>query len=167
LFSACNNDKEDPQPDEDNEQITTVRYELTPVGGGPTITALYRDMDGDGGATPAVTGLTLAPNTAYNGKIVLLDETKNPVVDISDEVKEEADEHLFVFTLTGTNVTVTRTDKDKNNREVGLETRLQTATPYLIPGTLRITLRHQPGTKDGTATPGDTDVEVDFPIVVR
>ncbi|GGG45602.1 hypothetical protein [Hymenobacter glacieicola] len=167
LFSACSKDNEDPTPDEDNEQITTVRYELTPAGGGSTITAQYRDVDGDGGAAPTITGLTLAPNTTYTGKVVLLDETKNPAEDISAEVKQEADEHLLVYTLTGTSVTITRTDKDKNNLEVGLESRLQTAAASATAGTLRITLRHQPGTKNGTATPGDTDVEVDFPITVR
>ncbi|WP_236704879.1 hypothetical protein [Hymenobacter sp. AT01-02] len=34
-------------------------------------------------------------------------------------------------------------------------------------GSLKITLRHQPETKDGTATPGSTDAEVTFPTVVR
>ncbi|MCA8832278.1 hypothetical protein [Hymenobacter pini] len=169
LLSSCSDDNETPTPDDDNEQITTLRYELTPTTGGTTLTAQYRDVDGDGGAAPVITGLTLAPNTTYTGKLVLLDETKNPVVVTSDEIKNEADEHLFVFEATGTNVTITRTDKDKNNLEVGLETRLQTgaANATGTTGNLKITLRHQPGTKNGTATPGDTDVEVNFPTAVR
>lgn len=169
MFTSCSDDNNDtPTPDDDNEQITTLRYELTPVGGGATLTAQYRDVDGDGGAAPVISGLTLAANTAYTGKIVLLDETKTPAEDISAEVKEEDDEHLLVFTPTGTNVTITRTDRDANNLEVGLETRLQTGTAdAAATGTLRITLRHQPGTKNGTATPGDTDVEVTFPTTVR
>ena len=169
VFSSCSDDNETPTPDEENEQITTLRYELTPTTGGATLTAQYRDVDGDGGAAPVITGLTLAPNTTYTGKLVLLDETKNPAEDISAEVKEEADEHLFLFETTGTNVTITRTDKDKNNLEVGLDTRLQTgaANATGTTGNLKITLRHQPGTKNGTATPGDTDVEVSFPTAVR
>jgi len=170
MLSSCSDDNNDtPTPDDDNEQITTLRYELTPTTGGATLTAQYRDVDGDGGAAPVISGLTLAPNTTYTGKLVLLDETKNPAEDISAEVKEEADEHLFLFEAVGTNVTVTRTDRDKNNLEVGLDTRLQTAAANATgtTGTLKITLRHQPGTKNGTATPGDTDVEVTFPTAVR
>ncbi|MDU0371000.1 hypothetical protein ACFPAF_11390 [Hymenobacter endophyticus] len=167
LLSSCSDDNDTPTPDDDNEQITTVRYELTPTTGGSTLTAQYRDVDGDGGAAPVISGLTLAANTTYTGKIVLLDETKTPAEDISAEVKEEADEHLFVYTPSNVNLTVTRTDKDKNNLEVGLETRLQTAAASATAGTLRVTLRHQPGTKNGSATPGDTDVEVDFPVTVK
>jgi len=48
----------------------------------------------------------------------LKDETKNPVEDITEEVKEEAEGHQFFYTpqgaLTG-RVTVTITDKDSKN----------------------------------------------------
>ncbi|MBT9393122.1 hypothetical protein KLP40_08095 [Hymenobacter sp. NST-14] len=171
VLSACKKDNDDPTPDEDNEQITTLRYELTPVGGGTTLTAQYRDVDGDGGTPATITPATLvlAPNTTYTGKIVLLDETKNPAEDISAEVQEEDDEHLFVFQTSGVNLTVSAADRDKNNLPVGLATQAVTgaANATGTTGTLKITLRHQPGTKDGTATPGDTDVEVTFPTAVR
>ena len=166
LFSACNDDNDDPTPDDDNEQITTVMYTLTPSSGGNAVTVTYQDVDGDGGAAPTIGTLTLAANTTYTGALTLRDETKNPVVDTSAEILQEADEHLFVFEPAPTNlVTVTRTDRDRNNLEVGLQTRLVTTTAAT--GTLKITLRHQPGTKNGTATPGDTDVEVTFPTIVR
>ncbi|RFP63688.1 hypothetical protein D0N36_18215 [Hymenobacter lapidiphilus] len=166
LFSACKKDNEDPTPDEDNEQITTVTYTLTPVGGGTPVVVSYRDLDGDGGTAPTIGTLSLAANTTYVGALRLLDETKNPVVVTSDEVKEESDEHLLFFEPTPANLmTVTRTDKDKNNLELGLETRL--VTTAAATGTLKITLRHQPGAKNGTFAPGTTDVEVVFPTTVR
>lgn len=166
LFSACNNDDDDPTPDDDNEQITTVTYTLTPVGGGAAVSATYRDVDGDGGTAPVITSLALAPNTTYTGVLSLLDETKTPVVNTSAEILEEADEHLFWFEPTPANLlTVTRTDRDKNNLEIGLQTRV--VTTAAATGNLKITLRHQPGTKNGTFAPGDTDVEVTFPTTVR
>ncbi|MCB2378726.1 hypothetical protein LGH70_14080 [Hymenobacter sp. BT635] len=170
LLGACKKDNdEEPTPDDDNEQITTVRYELTPAGGGTPVTVQYRDLDGDGGADPTIGTLTLAAGTTYTGKLVLLDETKNPAVIISDEVKEEADEHMFFFEPSNVNLTITRTDKDAKSLEVGLETRVVagTANAANTTGTLKVTLRHQPGTKNGTFAPGDTDVEVRFPTAVR
>ncbi|GAB3300252.1 hypothetical protein [Hymenobacter tenuis] len=169
LAAACSDDKEEPTPDEDNEQITTVNYTLTPVGGGTPITVQYRDIDGDGGAAPTIGTLTLAPNTTYTGALTLLDETKTPAENITAEIQEQADEHLFLFEPSNVNLTVTRTDKDKNNLEVGLTTQAVTgaANAAGATGTLKVTLRHQPGSKNGTATPGSTDVEVSFPTVVR
>jgi hypothetical protein len=166
LFSACNNDDDDPTPDEDNEQITTVTYTLTPVGGGTPISVTSKDADGEGGAAPVIGSLTLAANTTYTGSLSLLDETKNPVVNTSAEILKEADEHLFVYTPTPANLlTIKRDDRDSKNLEIGLQTTLVTTAAGS--GNLKITLRHQPGTKNGTETPGDTDVEVIFSTTVR
>ncbi|QNH64222.1 hypothetical protein H4317_17825 [Hymenobacter sediminicola] len=171
LFSACKDDNEDPKPDADNEQITTVIYTLTPQSGGAPLFIQYRDPDGDGGTPATITPatLTLVPNTTYTGSLTLLDETKTPAENITAEILEESDEHLFVFTPTGVNLTIAATDKDKNNLPVGLSSQAVTGTANSTgtTGSLKITLRHQPGTKNGTATPGDTDVEVTFPTAVR
>ncbi|SHK05361.1 hypothetical protein [Hymenobacter psychrotolerans] len=171
LFSACKDDNEDPKPDADNEQITTVTYTLTPQGGGTPVSIQYRDPDGDGGTAGTITPatLTLAPNTTYTGTLKLEDETKTPAENITAEILAESDEHVFVFAPTGVNLTITATDKDRNNLPIGLASQAVTgaANATGTTGNLKITLRHQPGTKDGTATPGDTDVEVTFPTAVR
>jgi len=170
FFVSCDDDGDGPTPDDSNEQITTVRYVLTPTTGtGSAITVEYRDPDGDGGTSPTIGNLTLAPNTTYTGRLTLLDETKSPAEDITKEIQDESDEHLFVFTPTGTNVTVTITDRDAKNLPIGLQTQVVTgaANATGTTGNLRVALRHQPGTKDGTPTSGDTDVEVNFPTVVR
>ena len=169
LFASCEKDTEDPEPDEDNEQITTVSYVLTPTtGSGAALTATWRDTDGTGGNAPTISALGLKPNTTYTGNIILLDETKNPVVVTSDEVAKEKDEHLFFYEPTPAGLlSITRTDRDSKNLEVGLTTRLVTTAAGT--GTLKITLRHQPGAgvKNGTFAPGDTDVEVTFPVTVQ
>ncbi|MBX0292701.1 hypothetical protein K3G63_19810 [Hymenobacter sp. HSC-4F20] len=169
LLSACKDDNEDPTPDEDNEQITTVTYTLTPTGGGTPVLVQYRDLDGDGGTAPTIGTLTLAANTTYTGTLALQDETKTPAENTTAEIQEKADEHLFFFETSGTNLTITPTDKDKNNLAVGLTTQAVTgaANATGTTGTLKITLRHQPGSKNGTFAPGSTDVEVNFPTVVR
>ena len=167
LFAtSCKDDKEDPQPDDENELITTVRYTLTPVGGGAAVTAESKDLDGDGGNAPVTSTLTLAANTTYTGTITFLDESKSPAEDITAEVSAESDEHLVVYTPAPANlVSITRTDRDAKNLEVGLTTRL--VTTAAATGTLKVDLRHQPGTKNGTDTPGSSDADVTFPVVVR
>lgn len=167
LFASCKKDTEDPKPDEDNEQITTVSYVLTPATGA-AVTATWRDIDGTGGNAPTISALGLKPNTTYTGNIILLDETKTPVVVTSDEVAKEKDEHLFFYESTPAGLLgITRTDRDSKNLEVGLATRLVTNAAGT--GTLKITLRHQPGAgvKNGTFAPGDTDIEVAFPVTVQ
>ena len=169
-FTACKKDKDDPKPDEDNELITTVIYALTPAAGStaPAATITWEDLDGAGGTAPVVTGgpLALRANTTYTGTITLLDKTKNPVANVSDEVAKEKDEHLFVYDPTPANlVTVTRTDLDSKGLQVGLTTRVVTTTAAT--GSLKITLRHQPGVKNGTFAPGDTDVEATVPVAVQ
>jgi hypothetical protein len=34
-------------------------------------------------------------------------------------------------------------------------------------GQLMISLKHQPGIKDGSADKGETDVEINFPVIVK
>ena len=167
-FTECS--KKDPEPEEDNELITTVIYALTPATGStaPAATITWEDLDGAGGAAPVITGgpLTLRANTTYTGTVTLLDKTKTPAANITDEVAKEKEDHLFIYEPTPANlVTVTRTDRDAKNLEVGLTTRV--ATTAAATGTLKITLRHQPGTKDGTAGPGDVDVAATVPLVVQ
>ncbi len=166
VFSACKKD-EDPEPDEDNEQITTVTYVLTPTtAGASTATVTWRDVDGPGGNAPTIGTLNLKANTSYTGAITLLDETKNPVANVTDEVAKESDEHLFIYEGTPASLlSITRTDRAAKNLEIGLTTRVVTTAAGT--GSLKITLRHQPGSKNGTATPGDTDAEVTLPVTVQ
>lgn len=166
-FASCDDD-DGPEPEEDNELITTVTYVLTPDAGStaPAVTITWEDLDGAGGAAPVITGSPLRANTTYTGAITVLDRTKTPAADITEEVAEEDEDHLFFYDPTPANVlTVTRTDRDANNREVGLVTRV--VTTAAATGSLKITLRHQPGTKNGTFAPGDTDIEATVPVTVQ
>ena len=161
-FQSCK--PETPTPDE-NEVITTLSVIAT--NGSNTETFTFRDLDG-ASANPPVQfdTIKLTANQTYNVKLWLLDETKNPTDTLSNEIAEEADEHLFYFTPTPSALAaVTITDHDSHNLPIGLLSTWQTSNAGT--GTIKITLRHQPGVKDGTYEPGDTDVEVEFPVVVE
>jgi hypothetical protein len=89
----------------------------------------------------------------------------NPPENITEEVAEDDDEHMVIYTIGGTTgTTLATTDTDAAGRQLGLA---YTVTPggTLGAGTLRVVLCHyDPTPKPMTATTcsGDTDIDVTF-----
>jgi hypothetical protein len=165
LFSTSCKKDSDEDPDNEQELITTVI--LTFTGGGTIITAVARDLDGDGGNPPVVDNITLAANTDYALTIAFLDESDpTDVEDITEEVLEEADEHLVCFVATGAMPKPTIQDTDDDGKPLGLVSTLRTGAAGN--GTLRVTLKHEPdkNAADPCAT-GDTDVEQTFSVTIQ
>jgi hypothetical protein len=166
-FNSCK--EKEIEPGEENELITTVNLKLTNAGNSQTFK--YLDLDGDGGKAATIDKIILKPNTEYSIEIELFDESKSPKLNIGEEVAEEADEHLFVFTANPASLLkYTYTDKDKNNLPIGLKGTITTTTA--TSGTLKVQLRHQPpvngkATKDGTANPGSDDININFDLAVQ
>jgi len=168
LFSSCKKDKvEDPKKNEENEVITTVKIHLTPPGGGMAM-ATWKDLTPADAAGQSVDTLRIDSGIVYTGRVELLDETKNPFVDRSLEVKKEDYEHLFVFKqepVTPAFFEVKITDKDKNNLPVGLAFTFEGKKRGVA--TLNVILKHQPGVKNGSEAPGDSDVDIKFPVKIK
>lgn len=143
------------------EVITTMTLQFSDAAGiQPNVTATFRDPDGDGGLSYDIFDtIRLMNNTTYNTSILLLNETVSPADTISNEVLEEADEHLFCFTPSFANVSILRTDTD-GVFEIGLES--QWTALGAGNGTTQVVLKHQPGIKDGTCAPGETDLDITF-----
>lgn len=154
-----------PDPNEE-ELITTAKIAFTDSAGVQLpVEVVYKDLDGDGGNPPSQWDtIKLKPNTTYLAEIVLLNESGSPVDTISNEVWDERTEHLFCFTIQGLNCTVIRTDTD-GTYEVGLSSKWKTALAGT--GTAQVVLRHQPDVKDGSCSPGSTDLDITFPMKVE
>lgn len=170
VFSAC--EKDDPEPFNGEEVITTVNYRLSPMGGGSDVTLNFVDLDGDGGNDPVITGGTLAANQTYQGTLELLNESINPSEDITEEIEEEDEEHQFFFQSNVSNLAISYNDTDADGNPVGLSNTLMTGDAAT--GTITIILRHEPnksasGVADGDITNagGETDIEVTFPMEVQ
>ena len=172
-FAACKEDNpSDPGNDNDQELITKVILTLTENGTSNTVTATFNDPDGDGGIAPLIGALVLKAGSAYTGKIELKDESKNPVADLTEEVREEADAHQFFYTPQGAlagRITVTITDKDSKNLPVGLEFTIVVSAGAAVTGSaansLNVALNHfEATTKTGTSRGPETDVEINFPV---
>ncbi|MFN5444435.1 MAG: hypothetical protein ACK48V_09425 [Crocinitomicaceae bacterium] len=173
LVVSCKKDDTTPVDNhehDESELITTVQLNFSGKGisgNDTTFTVSFDDPDGTGGNKPtSFDTIRFAANKTYTCDLILLDKSKNPVDTISNEVKEEADEHLFFFTPSNSDaLSVTINDKDSKGRNLGLKT--SWVTKKATNGTLKVKLMHQPGVKDGTSANGDTDVEIDFPLVIK
>lgn len=172
LVVGCKKDDkhaEDNHEHDESELITTVQLNFSTKlasGKDSIFTVLFDDPDGTGGNKPtSFDTIRFAANKTYTCDLILLDKSKNPVDTISNEVKEEADEHLFFFTPSNSDLSVTINDLDTKGLPLGLKT--SWVTKKAINGTVKVKLMHQPGVKDGTSANGDTDVEIDFPLVIK
>ena len=169
LFIACSSDDENPEPVNEEEVITTVRFTITSVAG-DTVVFQSQDLDGDGPDAPVntVTG-TIVASTQYTGSVQFLNEFESPAEDITLEVLEEDDEHQVFYEFSATSgSTVTYTDMDTNGNPVGVSVDFSSGVAAAN-NTSIITLIHEPnksaeGVSDGDITNagGETDVEVVF-----
>ncbi len=162
LYTSCKKKVTPPPNPNEEELITTLLLHFTDSAGvHPSVTSIYKDVDGDGGNNPTQWDtIKLKPNTTYYAEILLLDNTKSPADTISNEVLEEAKDHLFCFTVTNLNVNVKRTDLDINNLEIGLQSKWYTGANGM--GSVQVVLRHQPDIKTGSCALGSSDVDVSF-----
>jgi hypothetical protein len=169
LFVACNNDDNSvPPPVNEEELITTVKVDFKNQANVVVATVTFKDLDGDGPNAPVIEQIgTLMANTAYTFSTTFLNESVNPIEDISEEILEEDEDHqvfyngsLGSFTSYG--------DTDANNKPVGL-TGVYTTGATGTNKNFVVTLRHLPnksanGVSAGNITNagGETDIEATF-----
>lgn len=168
-FASCKKDDvENPNDINEEELITTVT--LAFADSANTANVLYytfNDPDGEGGNGPIqFDTIKLQANTTYFVSVTLLDGSGVEIDTISNEVLEEGVDHQFFFDVT--NTTVTYTDTDDNGNPIGLQTKWLVGN--VGTGTAKVILKHQPDVKapaPGNQALGETDVEIDFPLVVE
>ncbi len=172
IVFACKKDDKTPTPSDmgntpppnEEELITTVVLTFTDTTGlVAPFTVTFADPDGDGGNAPTIhEEIHLDSNKYYNVTIQFLDESKTPAEDITAVVEAEGDEHIICYTPAGpASLNIVRTDSD-GTFEIGLASFWSTGSSSMTGNTVTVVLKHQPGVKDGSCSPGDTDVEVIF-----
>ncbi len=175
IFSSCKKDEDPvftPPPTNENEVITSAELVFTDTENNENYSWLYSDPDGDGGNPPVITADTLPANRSFTMNITLLNETENPVEDLTNEILDEADDHQFFF-IKGNDIEITFSyaDSDSNGLPVGLENAVTTATSST--GDVTIVLRHLPNKSAENVSEGDlsnaggeTDLEITFTTVI-
>ena len=176
---ACGDDPTQPiEGAGDPENISRVTVTLTPSSGAAQTS--YR-VDPDGTTLPLPVGaaqgtLALVKGMTYTGKITLLNDLdpKN-VVDITAEVRKEANFHRFFYSVTCAGVTVPDATLDLDTQSptpypVGLTFGLTVASSAATSTscTLHVELHHFESAKGtGLGSVFDTDLSIDFPVTVN
>jgi hypothetical protein len=184
MFAACGGD--DGNGGNDPEVITTVILNFARTGGAPVV-ATFNDPDGDGGQAPAIDPVNLTAGT-YTLTVQFQNRLSLPAEEITDEVRDEGNFHLVLFTgtavvgpassTTSGPLTQGYTDMDANGLPVGLTSGI---TAVAGTGQLTVTLRHmppeEPPVKSSTtlmevktggvnSIGGSTDAQVNFDVAV-
>lgn len=167
LMGACKDEVSPINPPQNaTELITTMQLVMKDSATGEIKTFAFKDPDGEGGNSPTqFDTITLKSGSVYNCELILLDESKSTADTISNEVQEEADEHLVFYDVAGAAVNISITDKDSKQLPLGLRSIWRTA--QIGQGTVTVQLKHQPGQKDGSRAPGETDAMVSYPIKIE
>jgi hypothetical protein len=166
LMTACKKDAH--SHNDEGELITTVKLTFTEGNNLPS-SFTWKDIDGPGGNNPEIQTISLKPNTSYSVKAEFLNEQKNPAEDITEEILEEANDHEVFYQTSNNFLTITRTDLDTNTPHLPLGLESTWATQSLATGSIKVILKHKPGTKAAgdPATKGETDIEVNFPLEIK
>lgn len=140
---------------------------LADQSGGNTASAAATDPDGDGEGFQAQT-LRLVRGITYNGAVELFGPDDE---ELTEEILDEGTAHQFFFTLqegfSNDDVQLVVTDADANGAPIGQRFQLTMTFEETGMGVLNVVLRHYAeGPKPGTATGGEIDVEVNFPVEV-
>lgn len=167
-FWGCT--KEDNHQHNDEEElITQVKLILIDTLSNDTLISNWSDRDGIGGNNPILPDtLKLKEDKMYFGKIEFYTNHDAATFhDITPEILTEANNHIICYNvqtmiMPPTSLYMIRTDEDLTGKVLGLKTEWYTPKTF-DKGYVNIRLKHQPGVKDETCDPGETDVEVYFP----
>lgn len=172
MFAACK--KPDDPIVVEEELITTVKLNVTDSNN-VTKTFIYKVENGFGSTTQGnvqIDTIMLQPGYLYSYSIEVLNESENPAEDITEEILEERDEHLFLFSsspATGAGALMQNDgSKDNNNLPFNQTGKLQTGGAGH--GMLTINLMHAPTDKNGTtpdASGGETDAQVTYHVMLQ
>jgi hypothetical protein len=183
LFS-CSND--DPVKEDVPELITKVFLLFTPIDGGEPSVASATDPDGEGLQNlKADEDILLEPGRSYELSIMLVNgllEPTDPAYDLTKEVEEEGDEHMFFFSwstgafanpagngnIDSRSDVVNYLDEDEGGLPIGLTT-LWTTGGARSGDKLRVVLKHQPDQKSAASSSatGETDLDIEFTLNVQ
>jgi hypothetical protein len=188
FLSGCGVD--DPQKEDVPELITKVTLTFTPTTGTPVVVTAT-DPDGEGIQGIKVDGpINLTKSMTYVMSISLINALASPsddAYDITKEVEEEGDEHMFFFSWTGDafsdptgngnidaradaiNYSGGTGSKDANNLPLGLQTTWKASSIGTIGASIRVLLKHQPGLKTvvSGSDVGETDLDVTFQLNIN
>jgi hypothetical protein len=177
VLAGCKKDEDPPittpPPVNEEEVITSAVLTFTNQANMEVVIWSVSDPDADGGNAPILTVSPLDANAVYVLDLKFLNETVNPIEDISEEIEEEGAEHQIFYQMSSSlNISIDYVDVDLNGQPIGLNCIVTTGDAGN--GNLTVSLIHEPekdaagvSTGDITNAGGETDFEVTFSGVVE
>lgn len=171
LASACNDDPSTGPDSIDHEEANMVVLQLiNSANPSDTITATFLDKDDAGGNPPTIDTLRLTSNASYSGAVRLFHQHGSIATELTADIEREKDKHQFFFTAkdgAAGRVFITPTDKDSKNLPVGLKFTVVVGSGTPTTGKLNVVLGDfDEVAKDGINHSPESDVDVEFPVVV-
>lgn len=172
----------------EQELISRVTLTFAPPAGN-TVRAAFDDPDGDGGMAPTIDPIVLAAGVTYDVSVSFQNALEDPPEEITDEVRDEGDEHQVFFLGSAVSGPATTSgsapllhayaDMDRNGNPLGLASTVMTSAGS---GELTVVLLHLPPVNEvavktadtaarvrdeGVAAVGEIDARVTFPVTVQ
>lgn len=173
-LAACRKDDtvENPEPVE-QELITTMKLVVTNSAGfNKSFVYKVENGFGSGQSNIHIDDIVLTPATEYDVEIQMLNEKETPAEDITEEIKTENTEHLFIYQsvpATGAG-SIAISDGNLDDQGKAFNQKVKFTTGAAGTGALTITLKHEPVDKAATtpdAAGGETDAEAVFPVKIQ
>jgi len=171
-FPACKK-KDAPKPEE-QELITTMKLTITD-GGTFNQTFTYKVENGFGSTAAGsvqIDTVRLAAVTTYTVTAELFNDKASPAENVTAEILDEQDEHLFLYSSNpfagAGSITFSNGSKDVNNAPFNQV--ITFTTGITGSGTLTVDLMHAPTNKNGNtpaSSGGETDAEGIFPVIIQ
>ncbi|MES2478318.1 MAG: hypothetical protein V4561_04485 [Bacteroidota bacterium] len=173
IISSCNKKSDPPTPDE-QELITTLKIQVIEEFSSFVQTFEYKVENGFGGAggTVKIDTIKLKPDTKYDAVLTVLNEKATPTEDLTNEIIEESNAHLFLKKSEPASgngsISVGQGNKDKAGNPLNQTFKLTSGTSGK--GSFRLVLLHQPTNKNATSVEtagGETDLDAIFPVLIQ
>ena len=175
LIVSCDKKKneiiQNPQPNEP-ELITTVQIKATKLGDINDVSYFKYKVENGFHGTQAnfqADTIVLKSGSIYDIEMSVLDEKSSPTIDVTGEIIEEKNSHLFYFESTPDqgigSIRVFNKDKDGYGQDFGQICKWQTGSSGT--GKLRVVLIHGPRDKEAKtrdAIAGATDADATFHV---
>lgn len=180
-FSSC--DSEDPVPENDGELITDVTLifqEIDASGNAVGDSFDFTASDAEGieiGSSPEIETVMLEKGKTYEMSIDVFNSVEGE--DITEEIREESDEHQFYFLGSAfTSSVLTYEYDDEGGIALGLRGIVTVAeTPDVNNANMQILLRHaldknfpgatNPNFEEYAQAGGESDLDITFPVVLN
>lgn len=166
-LTSCSSNDDAPLQINEEELINQVEIQITETG--TAITTTYNWIEGGESPEPIV----LNTDNTYEVAVRFLNSTNpNNIIDITEEVIEEADEHLVFYESLNAGLTISPSvndEEDQMGNKLGVFTSWSTGMGTTS-GNVLIYLIHEPTSKSGTdrdAIGGETDVQVSFNVIIN